>query len=149
MITHKKDTRFSGFGALLGSTLGFSGWMVLTPFVAGWHIAGIAAGLGWVLLILLSLPLLWRRRKVIGQFRMQMLQLTVAFMATGGFLLTAHRMRLPLPRSWPPLVTTDAAGCAWILLLFPLLGVPVWLNHRQVKKHASPSPSPSPSGPIG
>jgi FtsH-binding integral membrane protein len=111
------------FWGLLGSALGCSAWMVLMPFIAGWHVTGIASALVCVIVILAAVPILWRMKENIKALQGMYIFLAIAFLATCSFLLIAHFMRLPMLVSWPPPASIEASKCFWILLLFPALAL--------------------------
>lgn len=130
-MTTQQPARFSwNLGGLLGSAVGSSSWIALTPFIADWHTAGILIALGCAALILLAVPILWNLRMKIEPLQGILILLTVAFVSTFLFLLSAHIMRLPLLASWQPTKLADASNFFWILLFFPLLALIFWLIGR-------------------
>ena len=130
-MTPQRHTGFSwNLGGLLGSALGCSAWIALTPFVTGWHTTGVLFALGCVAVILLAVPILWSMRMKIEALRGMFIFLVVAFVATCGFLLFAYYAALPLLTSLPSSEQSAAADCFWILLLFPALALLFWVIGR-------------------
>jgi hypothetical protein len=62
--------------------------------------------------------------------------LAVAFLATSGFILSAHLMKLPLLVSWPPAKSADASSYWWILSLFPLLALYFWFINQSTRANS-------------
>jgi len=133
MKTKLQQGRFSwNLGGLIGSAVGFSSWMAITPFWADWDAVGIVAALVCVVLILITVPVLWRMRAKIDAFRGIIVLLVVAFISSSIFLASAHLMNLTVLTSWPPRLAS-ASECLWGLLVFPALGVLFWLINQRTK----------------
>lgn len=127
--------RFSwNLGGLIGSAVGCSAWMALTPFLAARDLKGIIVALGCVMVILLAVPVLWSMRAGIEALRGIFILLAVAFVATLSFLLFAHFMSLPLLASWPPSRPAEASNFFWILLLYPALVLVFGFINRSGRK---------------
>jgi hypothetical protein len=136
-MTTQTHSRFSwNLGGFLGSAIGCSAWIILTPFVAGWHSIGVVSALGCAAIILLAVPVLWRMREKIEPLKGMMIFLMVAFLATTSFLLIGHFMRLPILASWPPPQQAAALNYFWILLLFPALALLFWFIGRPTKSNS-------------
>ncbi|MFT4175543.1 MAG: hypothetical protein QM627_02700 [Luteolibacter sp.] len=141
MNISKQHSRFSwNFVGLLGSALGFSTWMVLTAFVADWHLLGVVIAFACVTLILIPALILWRMRGKIEAFRGIIFLLAIAFISNGIFLASAHSMGLTMLTSWPSPRFASAAEWVWQLLLFPALGVLFWIINKSNLKANKPVP---------
>lgn len=139
-MTTQRQSRFSwNLGGLIGSAVGYSAWMALTPFLANWHVSGIVAALLCVVLILMAVPILWQMRAKIEPLSGILILLAAAFTSMSCFLLIAHFTGLPVIAGLPPYDMVKASDFFWALLIFPALGTLFWFMDRSINPKSNSS----------